>query len=92
MGYEHIRLREQVDPLNYEVHQLNFVRSSERLMGNLMAAFFQLVVFGNGILCSLIYSFIEALSAMLQKVDRNRKITNVPVARGMVRLNHLFFY
>jgi hypothetical protein len=40
------------------------------------------------------YLFImcaEALSAMLQEAERNRAVTGVPIARGRVRLNHLFF-
>jgi hypothetical protein len=40
------------------------------------------------------YLFImcaEALSAMLQAAERCRAITGVPIARGRVRLNHLFF-
>jgi hypothetical protein len=40
------------------------------------------------------YLFIlcaEALSAMMQEAERNREVTGVPIARGRIRLNHLFF-
>ncbi|GLT53433.1 hypothetical protein SLA2020_267030 [Shorea laevis] len=40
------------------------------------------------------YLFIicaEALSAMLQEAERSRVVTGVPIAKGRVRLNHLFF-
>ena len=40
------------------------------------------------------YLFImcaKALSAMLQSVERMGEITGVPIARGRVQINHLFF-
>lgn len=40
------------------------------------------------------YLFIicaEALSAMLLEAERSQAITGVPIAKGRVRLNHLFF-
>lgn len=33
---------------------------------------------------------VEALSVLLQKAKRFKKITRVPIARGRVRINHLF--
>jgi hypothetical protein len=33
----------------------------------------------------------EALSAMLQEAERSKAVTGVPIAKGRVRLNHLFF-
>jgi hypothetical protein len=34
---------------------------------------------------------VEAFSAMLQNAERRCKLTGVPIARGRVGLNHLFF-
>ncbi|GLT71817.1 hypothetical protein SLA2020_438100 [Shorea laevis] len=33
----------------------------------------------------------DVLSTMLQEAERSRAITSVPLAKGRVRLNHLFF-
>jgi hypothetical protein len=40
------------------------------------------------------YLFIlctEAFSSMLQKVERMGSLIGVPIARGRIRFNHLFF-
>jgi hypothetical protein len=41
------------------------------------------------------YLFIicaEALSALLQKAEQTGALTGVPIARGRIKLNHLFFF
>jgi hypothetical protein len=35
---------------------------------------------------------VEALSALLQKVEREKNLTGVPIARGRVRINLFFFF
>lgn len=35
---------------------------------------------------------VEALSAMLQHAKRRCELTGILIARGKVRLNHLFFF